>query len=117
MKISKFKIAFNIAWKFLTGGREGVLDYALDTANTFADRLADAKKEDIKAYLATAKVILGLLDGLSRLCPKRWLNAYLLTLHAFADLVDALADLVLTKEELAAAVDFFRIAYAAWRAE
>ena len=45
MNISKLKLA----WKFITGGREGVLDYALDCANTFTDRLADAKKEDIKS--------------------------------------------------------------------
>ena len=33
MNINKIKLA----WKFVTGGRDGVLDYALDCANTFAD--------------------------------------------------------------------------------
>lgn len=113
MKISKLKIA----WKFVTGGREGVLDYALDVANTFAARLADAKKNDIKEYLATAQSILDTLNSLSWLCPKKWLRAYTLTLSAFADLVDALEDLKVTPDELTAVCNAFRIAYAAWRAE
>ena len=113
MNISKIKLA----WKFITGGREGVLDYALDVANTFADRLADAKKEDIKDYLSTARSILNTLDSLSWLCPSKWRQAYALTLSAFADLVAALNDLKLTQDELTAICDAFRIAYAAWRAE
>ena len=68
MNVSKIKIA----WKFLTGWREGVLDYALDVSNTFADRLPNAKKEDLKEHLATAHNILGTLSSLSWLCPTRW---------------------------------------------
>ena len=113
MNISKLKLA----WKFITGGREGVLDYALDCANTFTDRLADAKKEDIKSYLATARNILDTLNSLSWLCPSKWRQSYALTLSAFADLVAALDDLKLTPEEFTAVRNSFRIAYAAWRAE
>ena len=113
MNISKLKFV----WNFLTGGREGVLDYALDCANTFADRLADAKREDIKLYLSTAHSILGTLDSLSWLCPSKWRQAYNVTLSAFADLVAALNDLKLTPEEFTAVCNAFRIAYAAWRAE
>ena len=113
MNISKLKLA----WKFITGGREGVLDYALDCANTFADRLADAKREDIKSYLATARNILDTLNSLSWLCPSQWRQAYALTLSAFADLVAALDDLKVTQDELTAVCNAFRIAYAAWRAE
>lgn len=113
MNISKIKIA----WKFVTGGREGVLDYALDVANTFADRLADAKKEDLKAYLATARSIFDTLNSLSWLCPKRWRHAYALTLQAFGDLVSALEDLKVTRIELTAVCNAFRIAYSEWRAE
>ena len=113
MNISKLKLA----WKFITGGREGVLDYALDCANTFADRIADAKREDIKSCLSTARNILDTLNSLSWLCPSKWRQAYVLTLSAFADLVAALDDLKVTQDELTAVCNAFRIAYAAWRAE
>ena len=113
MNISKLKLA----WKFITGGREGILDYGLDTANTFADLLPNAKKEDIKSYLATARNILDTLNSLSWLCPSKWRQAYTLTVSAFADLVAALDDLKVTKDELTAVCDNFKLAYAAWRAE
>ena len=113
MKISKFKLA----WKFLTGGREGVLDYCLDVSNTFAARLPDAKKDDIKSYLATARNILDTLDALSWLCPSKWRHAYALTLSAFADIASALDDLKVTKDELTAVCNAYHLAYAAWRAE
>ena len=113
MNISKLKIV----WKFLTGGREGVLDYALDVANTFADSLADAKKEDIKSYLSTARSILGTLKSLLWLCPSKWRQAYSFTLSSFGAFVAALDDLKVTPDELTAVCNSFRIAYAAWRAE
>lgn len=113
MNISKLKLA----WNFITGGREGVLDYALDVANTFADRLAEAKKEDIKSYLATARSILDTLNSLSWLCPSKWRQAYSFTLSAFGALVAALNDMKVTHDELTAVCNSFRIAYAAWRAE
>ena len=113
MNISKLKLA----WNFLTGGREGVLDYALDCANTFVDRLADAKKEDLKSYLTTARNILDTLNSLSWLCPSKWRRAYGLTVYAFANLVSALNDLKVTQDELTGVCNSFRIAYAAWRAE
>ena len=113
MNISKIKLV----WKFITGGREGILDYALDVANTFVDRLADAKREDLKSYLSTARNILDTLNSLSWLCPSKWRQAYALTLSAFADLVAALDDLKVTQDELTAVCNAFRIAYAAWRAE
>lgn len=113
MNISKF----TIVWKFIMGGREGVIDYALDVSNNFANKLPDAKKEDLKAYLATARGILGTLESLSWLCPSKWRRAYALTVQAFADLVAALDDLQITPDELKAVCDAYRLAYAAWRAE
>ena len=113
MKVNKLKIA----WKFMTGGREGVIDYALDVANTFADRLPDAKKDDIKAHLATARNILDTLNSISWLCPLKWQYAYALTVSAFADLVSALDDLKVTPDELTAVCNSYQLAYAAWRAE
>ena len=113
MNISKLKLA----WKFITGGREGVLDYALDCANTFTDRITDAKREDLKSYLSTARNILDTLSSLSWLCPSKWRKAYALTLSAFGDLVASLDDLNITHVELTDVCNSFRIAYAAWRAE
>ena len=113
MNISKLKLA----WKFITGGSEGVLDYALDVSNNFANKLPNAKKEDIKSYLATARNILDTLNILSWLCPSKWRQAYTLTVSAFADLVAALDDLKVTKDELTDVCDNFKLAYAAWRAE
>lgn len=113
MNISKLKLT----WKFITGGREGVLDYALDVSNNFANKLPDAKKEDLKSYLCTAHNILGTLDSIYWLCPSKWLYAYTITIGAFADLVSSLDDLKVTKDELTAVCDNFKLAYAAWRAE
>lgn len=113
MNISKIKLA----WKFITGGREGVLDYCLDVANTIADRIPNAKKEEIGKYLAMARKVLDTMSAVSWLCPKKWRQAYALTLSAFADLVAALDDLKVTPDELTAVCNSFRIAYAAWRAE
>lgn len=113
IKISKIKIA----WKFITGGREGVLDYALDVANSLADRIPAAKRDEISGYFDMATKILNALDALSFLCPAKWRRAYAVTQAAFADLVSALSDLKLTADETAHVVDSFRVAYAAWRAE
>ena len=113
MNISKF----TIVWKFLTGGREGVLDYALDCANSFAAKIPDAKQEELKGYLETAQKVLDTLSGLSWLCPKKWALAYGHTVAAFADLVSALQDLKLTADEIATVTAAFQTAYASWRAE
>ena len=113
MSISKLKIV----WKFLTGGREGVLDYCLDVANTIADRIPNAKKEEIGKYLATARNVLDTLNSLSWLCPSKWRQSYSFTLSVFGALVAALDDLNVTPDELTAVCNSFCIAYAAWRAE
>ena len=106
-----------LVWKFLTGGREGVLDYALDVANNFAAKIPDAKQAEIKEYLIMAQHILSTLDSLAWLCPKKWMLAYEHTVAAFADLVSALSDLKLTADEIATVTAAFQTAYASWRAE
>ena len=113
MSISKFKIV----WKFLTGGREAVLDYVLEVANNLVSRIATAKQEEIKGYLSVAQSLLTKLDGYYWLCPQKWLAAYTATLSAFADVVSAISDLKLTLEETTQIVAAFQTAYAAWRAE
>lgn len=113
MNISKLKLA----WKFITGGREGILDYCLDVANTIADRIPNAKKEEIGKYLAMARKVLDTMSAVSWLCPKKWLAAYEETVAAFGALVAAFDDLKVTPDELKKVCNSFRIAYAAWRAE
>ena len=113
MNISRMKLV----WKFLTGGGTGVVDYVLDVGNTIADRLPDAKKEDIGKYLATARKVLDTMGAVSWLCPKRWLDAYEGTVAAFGALVAALNDLKVTRVEVEHVSNAFKIAYASWRAE
>ena len=113
MNISKFKLVI----KFLFGGGEAALDYVLDCANTLAAKLPDAKKDEIKGYLAIAEKTLETLDAVSWLCPARWQKAYWATTQAFANLVSALDDLTLTADEITHVANAFQLAYAAWRAE
>ena len=113
MNISKFKIL----WKFLFGGKEAVLDYVIDVANNLVAKISDAKQDEIKGYLASAKSVLAKMSDLTWLCPQKWLAAYGATLSAFGDLVEALADLKVTAEEIQSVVTAFQSAYAAWRAE
>lgn len=113
MNVSKIKIAF----KFIFGGPEAVLDYVMDCANNLADRLPDAKKEDVRGYFETASRTLGTLDAVSWLVPQKWRAAWDATVDAFAALVAALNDMKVTRDELAKVADAFRLAYAAWRAE
>ena len=113
MTISKFKLI----WKFLFGGREAVLDYVIDVANNLVAKLGDAKQDEIKGYLASAKSVLAKMSDLTWLCPQKWLAAYGATLSAFGDLVEALEDLKVTAEEITEVVTAFQTAYAAWRAD
>ena len=112
MNISKIKLV----WKFLTGGGTGVVDYVLDVGNTIADRLPDAKREEIGRHLATARRVLDTMGAVSWLCPKKWLAAYEGTVAAFGALVAALNDLKVTREEIEHVSNAFKIAYASWRA-
>ena len=111
--MSKIKIV----WKFLFGGREAVLDYLLDTANSLVAKISEAKRSEVTAYLAQAKSVLSAFEKYSWLCPAKWQNAYTLTISAFADVVAALDDLSLTSDEVTKICAAFQTAYAAWRAE
>ncbi len=114
MNISKIKIV----WKFVTGGREAVLDYVIDCANTLMAQLAESGGgENAKTYLDYAQKILDTLSGVKWLCPSKWQTAYGLTVTAFADTVAALADLTVTGEEIESCYAAFKSAFSAWRAE
>ena len=111
--MSKLKLI----WKFLFGGREGVLDYVLDVANNFVAEISSAKQNELKGYLKNAQSILDTLTGLKWLCPSKWRKAYLLTISAFADVVTALGDLAISSDEITGIVASFQSAYCAWRTD
>ena len=113
MNISKIKLI----WKFIFGGREAVLDYVIDVANNLFAKLAEAKQEQVKSYLAQAQKILSTMQGVKWLCPSDWQNAYCETVEAFETVVVALSDLNVTTEEIKDCCAAFQSAYAAWRAE
>ena len=113
ISISKFKIL----WKFLFGGKEAVLDYVIDVANNLFVKLAEAKQEQVKGYLAQAQKILATMQSVKWLCPSKWQEAYGDTVEAFKTVVVALSDLNVTTEEIKDCYAAFMTAYAAWRAE
>ena len=113
MSISKIKVL----WKFLTGGREAVLDYVLEVANNLVARVATAKQEEIKGYLSVAQSLLTKLDGYYWLCPAKWQRAYTVTLAAFADVIAALSDLKVTADEVNGVIAAFQNAYCTWHTD
>lgn len=112
MAISKL----TIVWKYLTGGKEAVLDYVLGVANNLVDKLDEKKKENVSSYISMAEDILSFMENVSWLVPKKWSVAYGKTLYAFTDLVVALEDFKVTTEEVERVVKNFREAYDYWMA-
>lgn len=113
MKISYIKIAI----KFLFGGKEGVLDYLLDLANSAVALLPQARKDRLAEIIAFLNKLLGLSESLVTWCPAKWRKAWLQTSLALAAVVNAAEDLQVTKTELADVIDKFRLAYAEWRTD
>ena len=113
MKISYIKLAI----KFLFGGKEGVLDYLLDLANSAVALLPQARKDRLAEIIAFLDKLLGLSESLVTWCPAKWRKAWLQTSLALAAVVNAAEDLQVTKTELADVIDKFRLAYAAWRTD
>ena len=113
MKISYIKLAI----KFLFGGKEGVLDYLLDLANSAVALLPQARKDRLAEIIAFLDKLLGLSESLVTWCPTKWRKAWLQTSLALAAVVNAAEDLQVTKTELADVIDKFRLAYAAWRTD
>lgn len=113
MDISRFKLVV----KFVFGGPTAAVDYVLDVANTFVNRLAETHDAEIDKALATATKILSTLGAIAWLVPSKWSSAYSLTVGAFADLVDALSDKKIERSEIGSVATAFRLAYSAWRAD
>ena len=93
------------------------MDYVLDVANNLAAKIPDARQEEIAKYLGYARRILSTLKSVEWLCPNKWRIAYDLTITAFADLVNALSDLKVTRSEIDGLARSFQLAYSEWRAD
>lgn len=110
MGISKI----TLIWKYITGGKEAVLDYVLGVANNLAEKLDEKKKENVSSYIKTAYKILKTIESVAWLVPEKWTTAYGKTLFAFTDLTVALEDLKVTPEEIERVTKEFKEAYDYW---
>lgn len=111
MNISKLKIAF----KYLFGGMESVVDYLLDIVNQALAAIDPTKRKKIAAAYNTLCKVLATMTSLAWLVPTKWQSAYKATLGAVADAADALADFKIEAAELTKVRDAFNAAVIAWR--
>lgn len=111
MNISKLKIAF----KYLFGGMEAVVDYLLDIVNQALAAIDPTKRKKIAAAYNTLCKVLATMTSLAWLVPTKWQSAYKATLGAVADAADALADFKIEAAELTKVRDAFNAAVIAWR--
>ena len=111
MNISKLKIAF----KYLFGGMEAVVDYLLDIVNQALAAIDPDKRAKIAAAYNTLCKVLATMTSLAWLVPTKWQSAYKATLGAVADAADALADFKIEAAELTKVKDAFNAAVLAWR--
>lgn len=110
MKISKWKVA----WKFITGGGVGVVDYILTVLRNTLDGLSAVTKENIQAVLNLTMKILSVVQAVRIFIPVRYQFAYDRTIKAIQTLVTSLQDLEITGEELQDLLNGYDEAYAAW---
>ena len=110
MNISKLKIAF----KYLFGGMEAVVDYLLDIVNQALAAIDPDKRAKIAAAYNTLCKVLATMTSLAWLVPTKWQSAYKATLSAVADAADALADFKIEAAELTKVRDAFNAAVTAW---
>ena len=113
MDISKIKIA----WKYLTGGMGGVVDYLLDTLNRALASIPADNKAKIQAVLNVAEKVLATLNALQWLCPTKWQTAYRASVAAVLAVTDALADLTITGAEFTSVRVSFNAAVLAWKSD
>lgn len=111
MNISKF----TIAWKYLFGGASSVVEYVLGVLNKALASISDTTKEKVQGVLNVAIRVLSVLTAIKWLVPTKWQTAYGKTIFAVQEIVDALSDLSITKEELDAVCVKCTNAIDAWK--
>lgn len=112
MNVSKWMIA----WKFITGGGTGVVDYLLTVLKNTLNGLGDVTKEKIQAVLNLSMKILSIAQAVRIFIPVKYQLAYDLTIKALQTLTASMQDLEMTGAELQALVNGYNEAYAAWMA-
>lgn len=110
MNISKWKIA----WKFITGGGVGVVDYLLAVLKNALAGLGDATKDRVMAVLNLSMKVLSVAQVVRVFIPVKYQLAYELTVKALQNIVASLQDLEITGAELQAIIAGYNEAYAAW---
>lgn len=111
MDISKFKIA----WKYLFGGMDSVMEYLLEIANKALAAIDPADRAKIAAAYNTIDRVLAVLVALKWLCPTKWQSAYGATVTAVEVTLKMLEDFAITPAELSKVKDAFNAAVLAWR--
>lgn len=111
MNISKFKIAF----KYLFGGIDSVMEYLLEIVNAALAKIDTENRAKIAAAYNTILNVLATLNALAWLCPARWQSAYRNTIGAVEAVANALMDFTIEPAELTKVRDAFNAAVIAWR--
>lgn len=112
MNISKLKIAF----KYLFGGIDSVMEYLLEIVNEALAKIDTENRAKIAAAYNTILNVLATLNALAWLCPARWQSAYRNTIGAVEAVANALMDFTIEPAELTNVKDAFNAAVIAWRA-
>lgn len=111
MSISKVKIAF----KFIFGGKEAVIDYILGVLNSFLAQAAISDKTRDGYELAMK--VLYYLQKYASWCPRKWEKEYSLLIQTVSTLTGVFQDTQITREEVEACIAQFQKAYAEWNSE
>ncbi len=101
----------------LVFGIGNAVSYALEVLNRAIAAIDPAKKEKIQHALNVAEQVLSVLQTLKFLCPTKWQTAYAKSVLAVQKVVFALADLVITEEELKNIASDFDAAVIAWNGD
>lgn len=113
MKISTLTIAF----KYVFGGIDSVVDYLLDILNNALDSLDSKNQKKIQAVSNIALKIVSVLKTLQFLIPTKWQTAYDSIIVAVERVFFALEDLKVENAELSEIQDSFKEAIIAWKGD
>lgn len=111
MNISKFKLAV----KYLFGGIDSVVEYLLGIVNAALAKIDPYNRAKVAAAFNTAQKVLSTLSAFQWLCPTKWQSAYSVTIQSVKAVVDVLADMEITADDLSRIKDAFNAAVTAWR--